>query len=589
MLPTKIYAPNDQVGPYAIVGMLGQGGSGCVYAARDLDSGTVFALKVSRYDLRELDAPTRETLKARLEREFTTLMLCPHRYIVPVFAYGICGEEGMPYLAMELLAGQTLDSFLKQDHSGLRVRLELFQKVVQGIAHLHQKGIVHRDLKPHNIWVRTNGDPAVFDFGIVSAPWLDTMTPDREVLGTALYMSPEAFGHTGRGHYRPQPTDDVYALGVLLYRMLTGQMPYDSLAEMLFKKSPPPHPCELAPLTPRALGDLAMKLLSRNPSQRPQNARALLEELTPATVAVPLAPTPGEATEPVSVPDEAAAVRRFRRKGLLLRAAGILGLLFLVLAGTTALKLALRAKPGEVATVQTSQPNASVLPPVGEQWTPSSPSDAQPGPLEPLPPNGPEALVPSHPHRQLTDQARHSMAPERSQTRLTRPSGRDCHGGTRGRPTRVRLRQAQMRTDESFMNQCPEEARATSRDLRLRPEEDIKADLRTWMGQEQRKSTPLIIKDGPVEAFVFGPTQLAARNSWVRPASHPKADRVSIQIEQIVLKDGTKLPICAVAYTLNYEDLGPGIVRYPPPGMGCQPGTRQKYYGGSSAMSCLSD
>jgi eukaryotic-like serine/threonine-protein kinase len=267
--------PGDQIGPYVLVGKLGEGGCGVVYEAiqqeplrRDV------ALKIIK-----LGMDTRQVI-ARFEAERQTLALMEHSSIAKVFDAGAT-RTGRPYFVMELVRGLKLTEHCDLHQLGLAERLRLFIQVCQGIQHAHQKGVIHRDIKPSNILVSVqDGEsvPKIIDFGIARAihrqlaPQLTEITGFGQLIGTPAYMSPE------QTSMRPVDIDtrsDIYSLGVLLYELLTGVTPFDGGTQAqdpdewrrLVRDQQPCRPStRLSALPAAALAERAQKL--RSPPQR---------------------------------------------------------------------------------------------------------------------------------------------------------------------------------------------------------------------------------------------------------------------------------------------------------------------------------
>ena len=220
-----------QLGSFEITAQIGAGGMGEVYRARDARLGREVAIKV----LPEGFAESAERL-ARFEREARAAGSLNHPNIISVFEVG--RHDGMPYLVMELLEGETLRSRIGGRPLPLRRAVEIGQALARGLAAAHEKGILHRDLKPENVFITRDGRVKVLDFGLAKAHapapgalpgslTTDTLEPglDRTgtgiVLGTAGYMSPE--------QVRGEPLDgrsDLFALGMVLWEMLTGSAPF---------------------------------------------------------------------------------------------------------------------------------------------------------------------------------------------------------------------------------------------------------------------------------------------------------------------------------------------------------------------------
>ncbi len=212
----------DRIGPYRLVGLLGSGGMGTVYLAERADDefDATVAIKVLRRDARGRLA------RERFRRERQILASLEHPNVARLLDGGTT-VEGLPYLVLELVEGEPIDAYCDHHRLGLRARIELFLEVAAAVRHAHQNLLVHRDLKPSNILVTKAGVPKLLDFGI--AKLLDgtreTATEGLTHTGsqpmTRSFASPEQI----RGEVVTTATD-VYSLGVLLYRLLTGHSPY---------------------------------------------------------------------------------------------------------------------------------------------------------------------------------------------------------------------------------------------------------------------------------------------------------------------------------------------------------------------------
>lgn len=213
-------APGSRLGPYEVVRLLGHGGMGEVYLARRVDDfERQVALKVIRHGLRRRD------LVRRFENERQILARIEHPYIARLLDGGTT-VEGLPYLVMEYVDGEPLDVYVERNGLSIRERVGLFRGICSAFEELHRNLIVHRDLKPGNVLITRTGEPRLLDFGVAKllqptlfGRLLDTQVGLRPL--TPVYASPEQI--------RNEPittSSDIYSLGVLLFELLTGELPY---------------------------------------------------------------------------------------------------------------------------------------------------------------------------------------------------------------------------------------------------------------------------------------------------------------------------------------------------------------------------
>ena len=218
--------PGEKIGPYKLLQLIGEGGFGSVFLAEQSEPvRRKVALKIIK-----LGMDTRQVI-ARFEAERQALAMMDHPHIARVLDAGAT-ESGRPYFVMEYVKGDAITQFADAHKLGVHERLELFGHVCAAVQHAHTKGIIHRDLKPGNVLVSmTDGKPfaKVIDFGIAKATGASLtdktlFTEHRQLIGTPEYMSPEQ----AEGSPDIDTRTDVYALGVLLYELLTGATPFDA-------------------------------------------------------------------------------------------------------------------------------------------------------------------------------------------------------------------------------------------------------------------------------------------------------------------------------------------------------------------------
>ena len=272
-----------RLGPYEIQSALGAGGMGEVYKARDTRLDRTVAIKV----LPEHVASDPE-LKQRFEREAKTLAALSHPHICPVFDVG--SQDGLGFLVMECLEGETLEQRLKKGALPLDQALQMGIQIADALAVAHRAGIVHRDLKPGNIML-TKSSAKLLDFGLakVGAPavagslsMLPTTPPGQTqpgaILGTFQYMAPEQL----EGH-EADARADIFALGAVMYEMVTGKRAFEgkSQASLIaaILASEPPAMATLRPLTPPLLDHIVHRCLAKDPDARWQSAGDVMREL----------------------------------------------------------------------------------------------------------------------------------------------------------------------------------------------------------------------------------------------------------------------------------------------------------------------
>lgn len=260
---------NDLIaGRYRLEELLGRGGMSEVWAATDTELERRVALKLL----------TPNADNARFEREARAVASLGHPNITQLYDYG--EENGRPYIVLEYLPGGTLEEHLSPgkplpDDDVRQIAAE----IASGLAHAHSRGVVHRDLKPANVLFDQEGRAKLADFGIARMVAGDgTFTEAGTVLGTAAYISPEqAAGASASA------ASDVYSFGVMLYRMLTGRLPFESNDPLelvaLHRDSTPPPLTQFRPDAPALLESTATAALAKDPADRPADGAALLAAL----------------------------------------------------------------------------------------------------------------------------------------------------------------------------------------------------------------------------------------------------------------------------------------------------------------------
>jgi serine/threonine-protein kinase len=267
----------DVVGGYTIESQLGEGGMGRVYKAIDGD-GRPVALKMVKEEM-TIDA----VFLKRFKREAEIAQRIQHPNVVAVVATG--DHDGMPWAAQWFIAGGSLEEQLDREGAfDVQQLIAIFTPVAAGLDVLHENGLVHRDLKPANILVDDTGHPYIADFGLAKDHQHEgtMLTRPGQALGSMDYMAPEQI----RGEQVTGATD-VYALGCMLFELLTGYPPFANKVGMRIMwahlQDPPPHPSELKPTLSRPVGDAILKALEKDPADRPQSASDFIALVAAAT------------------------------------------------------------------------------------------------------------------------------------------------------------------------------------------------------------------------------------------------------------------------------------------------------------------
>ncbi|HYV15198.1 MAG TPA: Stk1 family PASTA domain-containing Ser/Thr kinase [Conexibacter sp.] len=282
-------APDTLIdGRYKVLTRLGSGGMADVVCAEDQQLGRKVALKLLHRRFAE-DAEFVE----RFRREASAAAGLQHPNVVGIYDRG--EWDGTYYIAMEYLPGRTLKDVIRQDAPLDPVRaIDLTVQILKAARFAHRRGIVHRDLKPHNVIVDDEDRVKVTDFGIARAGASD-MTETGSILGTAQYLSPEqAQGHA------VDDRSDLYAVGVILFELLTGHVPFDAESAVTIAlkhvSEPPPVPSAFDPSVPPELETIALWALEKDPARRPRDADVFIAALEEAREHVLAAEAPGQRT-----------------------------------------------------------------------------------------------------------------------------------------------------------------------------------------------------------------------------------------------------------------------------------------------------
>ncbi|HSQ35765.1 MAG TPA: serine/threonine-protein kinase, partial [Candidatus Binatia bacterium] len=250
-----------KIGKYAVSGVIGQGGMGVVYRARDPLIGRTVAVKTIRLDILQQPSGKEEALK-RFLREAQAAGNLSHPNIVTIYDVG--EDDGLIYIAMECIDGQSLEDMLKQNKKfSLSEIVHLFSQLGAALDYAHGKGIVHRDIKPANILVDQNQRVAIVDFGI-ARNMSSAMTQSGMFMGTPRYISPEMARGAGA-----DIRSDLYALGLLTWEMLTGTPPFDAdnpwaVLRLQLEEDPPPLR-EVRPEVPAWLEAIINRAVAKDP------------------------------------------------------------------------------------------------------------------------------------------------------------------------------------------------------------------------------------------------------------------------------------------------------------------------------------
>lgn len=259
-------------GRYKVLEMIGGGGMSNVYLAHDMILDRDVAIKVLRYDFAD-----EQELNRRFQREALSATSLAHPNIVSIYDVG--EDDKLHYIVMEYVKGQTLKQYI-MEHAPISPErsVAIMKQLTSAISHAHANQIVHRDIKPQNILLDEHGMAKVTDFGIAMALSATSFTQTNSVLGTVHYLSPEQ----ARGGTATKKSD-LYALGIVLYELLTGELPFsgESAVSIALKhlQTETPSVRERNPVIPQSLENVVLKATAKDPLHRYRSADDMLDDL----------------------------------------------------------------------------------------------------------------------------------------------------------------------------------------------------------------------------------------------------------------------------------------------------------------------
>ena len=278
---------------YEVIEELGRGGMGKVYKVYDRKIKEVVALKLIRPEI-----SFSEKAVERFKNELRIARKIAHRFVCRMYDVG---EEGfVHFITMEYVPGEDLKAFIRRSGQITPSKaVSLAQQVSEGLAEAHRLGVVHRDLKPQNIMIDKQGNSRIMDFGIARFQEAEGLTGTGAIMGTPEYMSPEQAELK-----EVDPRTDIYALGVVLFEMVTGKVPFEGETPLSIalkhRSQPPQNPRELNPHIPPALADVILKCLAKDRTKRYQSAEDLAADLNLISQGLPRVERGATRREPIT-------------------------------------------------------------------------------------------------------------------------------------------------------------------------------------------------------------------------------------------------------------------------------------------------
>ena len=292
----------DTVGPYRITEQIGQGGMATVYKAYHANLDRYVAFKVLHSAFKE-----DPNFLERFRREAQIVAKLEHRHIVPV--YDFAAHEGQPYLVMKFVEGETLKAQLKRGPLTLVETITILEAVAEALTFAHEQGILHRDIKPSNIMLDRHGTPFIADFGLarIAQAGESTMSQDM-MLGTPQYISPEQ----AKGIQNLGPGTDIYSLGVVLYEIVVGRVPFSAdtpyaiVHDHIYKALP--MPSTLNPEVPQQVERVLLRALAKEPDARYESAVDMVAAFRQAVEDANLTELSASRLRPQSISSTAATI-----------------------------------------------------------------------------------------------------------------------------------------------------------------------------------------------------------------------------------------------------------------------------------------